>query len=58
MANIQPQSSKAKRRIARKRLKNRSADVRNFASLSTAEKWDLLASILPQLVDLLNEEDA
>lgn len=58
MADIQPQTAQAKRKVAKKKVKNKSGDVNNFANLSASQKWNLLAELLPQLVALLDEERA
>ena len=56
MAVIKPQSKQGKRKSAKRKLKAKRADIANFGKLSTPQKWVLLESILPDLVELLEDE--
>lgn len=55
MATINVQTKSGKRKVTNSKLKKKTTEIANFESLSTAEKWALLADILPALADLLED---
>lgn len=56
MAVITAQTNQSKQKVARNKLKKKEADIKNFATLSTTQKWTVLDDILPALIELLEEQ--